>query len=97
MPSAGSKSAGTIWVTRGTGLYYPPGMRRAHSRSQHDLHPMKIAVVTWSARRVGGTESYLATLPPALASRGHQAALWHEIDGPSHRPAIEWDSGPTWS
>src|SRR5690242_7900959 len=97
MPSAGSNKAGTIWVTRGTGLYYAPGMRRAHSRSQDALHPMKIAVVTWSARRVGGTESYLSTLPEPLAAKGHRVALWHETDGPAQRPAIAWEQGSTWS
>jgi len=58
---------------------------------------VKIAVVTWSARRVGGVESYLSLLPGLLQARGHQAAFWHETDGPQHRPVIDWEAGPVWS
>lgn len=58
---------------------------------------MNIAVVTWSPRRVGGVETYLAALPAALRAHGHDIGLWHEIDGPGHRTPIAWDAGPVWS
>lgn len=58
---------------------------------------MRIAVVNWSRRRVGGTETYLANIIPGLARRGHSVSLWHEIDRPANREPIELPPGvPSW-
>ena len=58
---------------------------------------MRIAVVNWSRRQVGGTETYLANVIPGLARRGHSVSLWHEIDRPSNREPIELPPGvPSW-
>jgi glycosyltransferase involved in cell wall biosynthesis len=47
---------------------------------------MRIALVCWSSRKVGGTESYLHHLLPALA-RTQEIALFCEIDRPAHLPS----------
>lgn len=58
---------------------------------------MRIAVVNWSRRRVGGTETYLGNIIPGLVRRGHTVALWHEIDRPVNRERIELPPGvPSW-
>ena len=49
---------------------------------------MRIAVVTWSRRKVGGIETYLDLTLPLLAERGHEIALWHEKDVPANRDLI---------
>ena len=50
---------------------------------------MRIGVVNWSSRRVGGVEQYIAVLIPALRQSGHAVAFWHEVDTPASRPRIE--------
>ncbi len=50
---------------------------------------MRIGVVTWSSRRVGGVEDYLSILLPALNQAGHEVALFSEIDEPANRAPIE--------
>jgi glycosyltransferase involved in cell wall biosynthesis len=58
---------------------------------------MRIAVVNWSRRRAGGTETYLGSILPGLARRGHTVSLWHEIDRPVNREPIELPPGvPSW-
>lgn len=58
---------------------------------------MRIAVVNWSRRQVGGIETYLSNLIPALASRGHAVAFWHEVDAPHDRqPIMVPDGVPSW-
>lgn len=58
---------------------------------------MRIAVINWSRRRVGGTETYLGLIIPELARLGHEMAFWHEIDRPSNREQIELPEGvPAW-
>jgi hypothetical protein len=58
---------------------------------------LRIAVVNWSRRQVGGTETYLANVIPGLARRGHSVSLWHEIDRPANREPIELPPGvPSW-
>ena len=58
---------------------------------------MRVAVVNWSRRKVGGTETYLGNIIPALTERGHSIALWHEIDRPHKREPIELPPGvPSW-
>ncbi|MET0626296.1 MAG: glycosyltransferase family 4 protein [Pyrinomonadaceae bacterium] len=49
---------------------------------------MRIAVVNWTGRRVGGTESYLGLILPALSEAGHEVAFWHETDLPGDRDRI---------
>jgi glycosyltransferase involved in cell wall biosynthesis len=49
---------------------------------------MKIAVVNSHHARVGGAETYLDTVIPALSAAGHQLALLSELDAPSGAPQI---------
>jgi glycosyltransferase involved in cell wall biosynthesis len=49
---------------------------------------MRIAVVNWSRRRVGGVETYLNTVIPELARAGHEIGFWHEVDEPAERGQI---------
>lgn len=58
---------------------------------------MRIAVVNWSGRRVGGTETYLSLIIPQLARAGSDVAFFHESDEPSNRERIELPEGvPSW-
>lgn len=58
---------------------------------------MRIAVVNWSRRKVGGTEVYLESVIPELLNAGHQIAFWHERDVPvaNDRIALS-DDIPAW-
>ena len=49
---------------------------------------MRIGIVTWSARKVGGTETYLDRVLPGLHNAGHQVALLSQIDSPAERTRI---------
>ena len=49
---------------------------------------MRIALATWTDRRVGGVEDYLALVIPALREAGHVVSLWHEVDVPADRDLI---------
>ena len=49
---------------------------------------MRVAVVNWSSRRVGGAEDYICMLVPALCRAGIDVAFWHEIDEPGDRERI---------
>jgi glycosyltransferase involved in cell wall biosynthesis len=58
---------------------------------------MRIAVLNWSRRRVGGTETYLSLIIPELARAGHEISFWHETDKPAGREEIELPEGaPAW-
>src|SRR5438477_9196745 len=58
---------------------------------------MRVAVVNWSSRRVGGVEEYISILLPALEAAGVQTAFWHERSTPLDRIAIEPTPGvPFW-
>jgi glycosyltransferase involved in cell wall biosynthesis len=58
---------------------------------------MRIAVVNWSRRRVGGVETYLSTIIPELSRAGHEIAFWHEVDEPFEREQIGLpDNAPAW-
>lgn len=58
---------------------------------------MRIAVVNWSRRRIGGVESYLNTVIPELIRAGHEIAFWYETDEPSEREEIRLpDEAPAW-
>ena len=54
---------------------------------------MRIAVVSWSSRRVGGVEDYVALLLPALRRAGHDVFFFHEIDTPAARQRIDSSDG----
>lgn len=49
---------------------------------------MRIAVVNWSDRHVGGAETYIVQVLAGLADAGHDLVLWHEGSTPADRPAI---------
>ncbi|MGH7913089.1 MAG: glycosyltransferase family 4 protein [Candidatus Binataceae bacterium] len=58
---------------------------------------MRIAVVNSHHSRIGGVETYLDTVIPALAAAGHQIAFFSELDSPPsvqriHLPA----NAPAW-
>jgi glycosyltransferase involved in cell wall biosynthesis len=58
---------------------------------------MRIAVVNWSTRRVGGVETYLNTIIPELARAGHEIAFWSEVDLPLEHARIELPpNAPAW-
>ncbi|MBC8030779.1 MAG: glycosyltransferase family 4 protein [Pyrinomonadaceae bacterium] len=59
---------------------------------------MRIAVINWTRRRVGGVETYLNTIIPELAQAGHEIAFWSEVDEPGERAQISLPPGsPSWS
>src|SRR5215213_1278925 len=49
---------------------------------------MRIAVASWTIRQVGGVESYLGTVIPALRASGADVAFFHEVNLPSDRFCI---------
>jgi glycosyltransferase involved in cell wall biosynthesis len=58
---------------------------------------MRIAILNSSGRKVGGIETYLNALIPALQRTNVQVALWHENDEPSSRDQIASDEEiPKW-
>lgn len=57
---------------------------------------MNIAVVTRFVHHVGGIESYLAAVMPALASRGHRLRVWHEHPADPKGAALAPDIVSTW-
>lgn len=59
---------------------------------------MRIAILNWSNRRIGGTGTYLSAVLPYLQRAGHDVALWHEADTPENYELIPLPSGaPSWS
>jgi glycosyltransferase involved in cell wall biosynthesis len=58
---------------------------------------VRIAIVNWSRRRVGGAEAYLSSVIPQLHRAGHTIAFWHECDEPVDRERILLpDGSPSW-
>jgi glycosyltransferase involved in cell wall biosynthesis len=58
---------------------------------------VRIALVNWTRRKVGGTETYLGLIVPALSEAGHEVAFWHETDLPDSRDLIALPEGlPSW-
>ncbi len=47
---------------------------------------MRIAVISHNAAPVGGVESYVETIVPALTERGHQLGIWYETGTPVVKP-----------
>ena len=50
---------------------------------------MRVAVGSWTIRHVGGVESYLGTIIPALRASGLDVAFFHETDLSSDRVRID--------
>lgn len=58
---------------------------------------MRIAIVNWSNRRVGGVETYLNTIIPELSRAGNEIAFWSEVDEPTERAQIDLPpNSPFW-
>jgi glycosyltransferase involved in cell wall biosynthesis len=58
---------------------------------------MRIAIVTWSSRRAGGTQAYIETVIAGLRSAGHETALFCEVDQPARSGAIALPAeSPVW-
>ena len=58
---------------------------------------MRIAIVNWSNRQVGGVETYLNSVLPQLSSAGHTLAFLHEVDPTPDREKIKLPDGvPVW-
>ncbi len=58
---------------------------------------MRIALLTWSNRRVGGVETYLGAIIPELARAGHELAFCSEVNEPVERARIELpENSPGW-
>jgi glycosyltransferase involved in cell wall biosynthesis len=53
------------------------------------VHLMRVAVINWSSRRVGGIEEYVAAVIPALRNTGLDVLFWHEQDIPANRERID--------
>ena len=57
---------------------------------------MRIVVANWSARKVGGTESYLDEIVPQLQGNGHEVAFLSEFDVPANRQRIRLSKSGLW-
>src|SRR5712692_7198043 len=57
---------------------------------------MRIAVLSWTRRRMAGQEAYLAAVIGALRGAGHAIALAHEVDEPRERELVVRDDCPQW-
>jgi glycosyltransferase involved in cell wall biosynthesis len=58
---------------------------------------MRIACASWSRRHVGGIESYLEFVVPALQALGHDVSFWSERNSPVDRREVQLPSGVrTW-
>src|SRR5687767_7595806 len=59
---------------------------------------MRIGMVNWSLRRVGGAESYIEKIIRDLVDAGHDIALWHEMDRPTARAQMALPASvPRWN
>jgi glycosyltransferase involved in cell wall biosynthesis len=59
---------------------------------------MRIAVVTWSEARVGGTETYVEEVIRGLVTAGHAVAFCHECDAAKDQSRIALPADvPAWS
>jgi glycosyltransferase involved in cell wall biosynthesis len=54
---------------------------------------MRIACASWSRRHVGGIESYLEFVVPALQALGHEVSFWSERDSPADRREVQLPDG----
>src|SRR5437762_9861735 len=58
---------------------------------------MRIAVLSWSNRLVGGAEQYLRKFLSAAVTMGHDVAFSYDVELPSSRPLIALPPVPRWS
>jgi glycosyltransferase involved in cell wall biosynthesis len=58
---------------------------------------MRILIATANRQVVGGAESYLRTLIPALGAAGHETALLHERSPRPGAPTVDSDAIPAWT
>jgi glycosyltransferase involved in cell wall biosynthesis len=59
---------------------------------------MRIAILNWSNRRIGGTGTYLSAVMPYLQRAGHEVGLWHEVSTPADYAIIPLPpDAPVWS
>jgi glycosyltransferase involved in cell wall biosynthesis len=59
---------------------------------------MRIAVLNWSNRQIGGTGTYLSAVMPYLLRAGHEVGLWHEVNTPANYALIPLPpDAPVWS
>ena len=59
---------------------------------------MRIAILNWTSRPVGGSGSYLRAVIPALVRRGHEIAFWHELGEPPDTDQLAVPEGSrSWS
>jgi glycosyltransferase involved in cell wall biosynthesis len=58
---------------------------------------MRIALINWTRRRVGGVETYLNSIIPELLQYGHSVSFMYEIDEPANREQINLSNdSPSW-
>jgi glycosyltransferase involved in cell wall biosynthesis len=58
---------------------------------------MRIAIVNWTDRKVGGAESYIERAAAGLTAAGHDTALLCEVDLPENRAVLQMPAqAPTW-
>ena len=55
---------------------------------------MRVAVASWTIRHVGGVESYLSTVIPAMRAQGLDVAFFHETGRPLDRALINTADAP---
>lgn len=58
---------------------------------------MRVAVASWTIRHVGGVESYLSAIIPALRAHGIDVAFFHETERPADRALINTADAPTFN
>ncbi len=59
---------------------------------------MRIALITHTRCRIGGTEAYIEQAAAGLKAAGHDVSMWHEHDGGRDDGLIELPAGaPSWS
>src|SRR5262245_23887959 len=78
------------------------GVCRAFFRDAHRQYAegslMRVAVINWTNRRIGGTGTYLSAVMPYLQRAGHEVGLWHEVTTPADYDVIPVPpDAPTWS
>ena len=80
--------------TASTSIFVTPSARSVARRRR----AVRIAILNWTSRPVGGSGSYLRTVIPALARRGHDIAFWHELGEPPDGDPFALPAGsPSWS
>lgn len=75
-----------------------PTTSLASTSNAERCRPLRILIATYSGRRIGGTETYLEQLLPALEEAGHSVACLFETNEAADRPKILVRNGlPIWS